>query len=66
MPDLGYAYATERLQHQFQSYITTVSRVLNQPQCKWLANLLTEIRMVRMDRTYSNGSVLGNERTLNK
>ena len=59
------AYADARRQYRdlFQSQITTVGDFLNQPQCHRLAKLLTWIRMVRMNRAWSDGSVPGPEQT---
>ena len=48
----------------FQIHITTVGDFLNQPQCNRLAKFLTWIRMLRMNRAWSDGSVPGPERTL--
>ena len=49
----GYLYAKEQFQHLFQSHITTVSQLLNQPQCNRLAKFLTWIRACCMDRAWS-------------
>ena len=46
----GYGYAREHFQDLFQSHITTVSQFLNWPQCNHFAKLLTEIRMLRINR----------------
>ena len=46
----GYTYARELFQDLFQSHITSISQLLNQPQCNRLAKFLTWIRMMRMNK----------------
>ena len=46
----GYTYAREQFQDLFQSHITTVSQILNQPQRNRLAKFLKWIRACRMNK----------------
>ena len=46
----GNAYARELVPDLFHSHISTVSHLLNQPQCNRMAEFLTWIRMLRMNR----------------
>ena len=49
----GYMYAREQFQDMFlmfQSHITTVSQLLDQPQCNRLVRFLTWIRACRMNK----------------
>ena len=46
----AYTDAREQYHDLFQIHITTVGDFLNQPQCNRLANFLTWIRMLRMNR----------------
>ena len=43
-------FADAQYRDLFQSHITTVGMFLNQPQCNRLANFLTWIRTLRMNR----------------
>ena len=62
----AYADAREQYHDLFQSYITIVGVFLNQPHCNRLAKSLSWIRMLRMNRAWSDGSAPGPEQTLNK
>ena len=46
----GYTYARELFQDLFQSHITSISQLLNQPQCNRLAKFFAWIRMMRMNK----------------
>ena len=46
----GYTYARELFQDLFQSRITSISQVLNQPQCNRLAKFLTWMKKMRMNK----------------
>ena len=59
----GYAYACELPSDLFQGHISTVSHVLNQPQCHRWAKFLTWIRMLHMNKAKFDRSVPGSNQT---
>ena len=50
----GYTCARELFQDFSQSHITSISQILNQPQCNRLAKFLIWIRMMRMNKAWAS------------
>ena len=46
----GYAYARELFPDIFQSHISTVGHLLNQPQCNSMTKFLIWIKMLRINK----------------